>query len=72
MKFSFVPLSVEVSSFDACFSYNWKLLFPSQEFLFFARLHFVVPMIPILSPDAFQKSSHVNTERSKQSDRVEY
>ena len=41
-------------------------------FLFFARLHFALRMLSILSPNAFQKPSHENTEHSKQSDRVEY
>ena len=51
---------------------TWKVFFSSQEFCFFTRLQFVVPILSILSPDAFQLSSHVNTERSEQSDRVEY
>ena len=34
MKFDFIPLSVEISSIDACFGYNWMLFFPSQEFCF--------------------------------------
>ena len=72
MKFGFIPLTVEVPSIDACFSHYWKLFLTSQEFFFFTRLHFVVPILSILSPDAFQNSSHVNTERSKQSYRVEY
>ena len=69
---SFLSLSFELSSTDACFSYNWKLLFPSQVFGFFARLNLFVPMLCILSPDAFQNSSQVNTKRMKQSDWVEY
>ena len=70
MKFGLIHLLTEISSIDARFSYNWKLFLPSHEFCFFARLHFVVTKLSILSPDAFQKSSHVNTEQSKQSDWV--
>ena len=54
MKFGFIPLSVEVPSTDACLSHYWKLLFLSEEIFFFARLHFAVPMLSILSPDAFR------------------
>ena len=66
----FFPLFVEVPSIDACLNYNWKLFFPSRELWFFTRLHFIVPMFSFFSQDAFQKSSHVNNERSKQSDAV--
>ena len=59
MKFRFVPSCIEVSSIDACFCYNWKLIFPYQDFCFFTGLRFVFPILPILSPDAFQKSSLV-------------
>ena len=59
MKFSFIPRCFEVSSIDACFNYSWKLLLSSQEFGFFIRLHFVVPMLLGLCSNAFQISSHV-------------
>ena len=63
---------IEVSYIDACISYSWKLLLPFQEFGFFTRIRFVVPMLSFCSLDAFQESSHVNIERSEQSDGAEY
>ena len=70
MKFGFVPLSVEVSSINTSFSLNLKLLFP-------IRISSTSPDSASLSQccpflDAFQESSIVKTERSKQSDRVKY
>ena len=67
MKFGFIPSCIEVSPIDACFSYNWKLFFPSPELCCLAWLHIFVPMLSILCQDAFQKSSLKNTERSDQS-----
>ena len=48
----FVSRCIEASAINACFSYNWQFFLPPQELSFF-RLHFVVPMLTILSPDVF-------------------
>ena len=72
MKFGFTPRRFEVFSILACFNYNWKLFFPPQNFYCFIWFHFIVLILSILSPDAFQKLSQVNTERTDPADWVEY
>ena len=57
------------STFYRClFQPLFEVVLSSQEFFVFTRLQFVVPMLSILSPDALQKSSHMNTERRKQTE----